>query len=74
MLVADFGIAAAFSAARSVMQTQFAPGRPNEAGEIVGEVGHTDLGSGAGDADCADKQTHPGFLLCEDVLDEGADL
>ena len=73
MLVADFGIAAAFSAARSSCRRS-SPLVPNESGEIVGEVGHTDLGSGAGDADCADKQTHPGFLLCEDVLDEGADL
>ena len=36
------------------------PRRQNEAGEIVGEVSHADLGSGAGDANCADKQTHPG--------------
>ena len=47
---------------------------PDEAGEIVDQVGHADFRSGAGNADRADEQTHPGFLLREDVLDEGADL
>ncbi|MER8773010.1 hypothetical protein NKH63_30740 [Mesorhizobium sp. M0960] len=41
--IADFGIAVAVCAAFVVMRAQFAPGaiRP---GEIVGEIGHADLG------------------------------
>ena len=42
---------------------------PDEAGEVVGEVGHADLRPGPRDANGADEQAHPGFLLREDVLD-----
>lgn len=34
--------------------------------------GHADLRPGAGDADGAHEQAHPGFQLREDVFDEGA--
>ena len=63
MLVADFGIAAAFSAARSSCRRS-SPLAPNETGEIVGEVGHTDLGSGAGDADGAGRTDPSGDFCC----------
>jgi hypothetical protein len=47
---------------------------PDEAGEIVGEIGHADLGPGAGDTDRADEQAHPEFLLRKDMLDERTDF
>src|SRR5690606_41960752 len=47
---------------------------PDIAGEIVGKIGHADLGAGAGDTDRAHEQAHAGFLLREDVFDEGPDL
>ena len=63
MLVADFGSRPHFSAAFSFT-----------AGEVVGKICHTDLRPGPRDADGAHEHVHAGFLLCEDVLDEGADF
>jgi transposase len=37
--------------------------------EVIDEVGHPDLHSGAGDADGADVQAHPVLLFGEDVFD-----
>jgi len=47
---------------------------PDEAGEVVGEVGHADLGPSAADADRAHEQAHARLLRREDMLDESADL
>ena len=40
---------------------------PDEAGEVVGEVDHPDLGACACDADRAHEEAHAGFLLREDI-------
>ena len=50
------------------------PLMPDEAGEVVGKVGHANLGSGPRHSDRAHEQAHPRFLLREDMLDEGAYL
>lgn len=47
---------------------------PNEAGEIVGKIGHADLRRGAGNADGADEEFHMRLLPREDMLDESTDL
>ena len=47
---------------------------PDETGEVVGEIGHADLGPGTCNADRAHEQVHAGFLLREDMLHEGTDL
>jgi len=47
---------------------------PDETGEVVGEIGHADLGPGPCDADRTHEQVHAGFLLRENMLDEGTDL
>lgn len=67
----DFGVASAVSPP-SPLCGRSSPLVPDEAGKIVGKVGHADLRPGAGDADGAHEQAHPGFLLREDVFDEGA--
>ena len=69
----DLGVVVAVSAVFAVMRAQFAL-VPDEAGEIVGEIGHADLGPGPCDADHVHEQAHAGFLVGKDVLDEGADL
>ena len=71
--MAVFVIAAAFSP-RSPSSGRSPPLLPDIAGEIVGEIGDADLGTGAGDTDGAHKQAHAGFLLREDVLDESPDF
>lgn len=45
-----------------------------EAFEVVGDIGETDLGLGPLDADGADEQAHPVFLGGEDMLDGRANL
>jgi len=42
---------------------------PDQTFHVVDQVGHTDLGSGSGDADGADEQSHGAFLHGEDMLD-----
>jgi len=46
---------------------------PDEACEVVGEVGHADLGPGPRYSDGTHEHAHAGFLLREDMLDAGAD-
>lgn len=41
---------------------------------VVEDIGHTDLGRGAIDADGADEHAYAALLLGEDILDTGADL
>ncbi len=67
-----FNIAAASPSRLALMGAS--PLVPDEAGKIVGEIDHSDPGAGPSDADGTHEQSHPGFLLREDVLDEGADL
>src|SRR5580658_7134648 len=49
-------------------------GEPEHSLHVVKDVGQADLGSGAGNADGADKQAHRPLLSGEDVLDRGAHL
>src|SRR5690349_1144803 len=49
-------------------------GEPKRSLHVVDDIGQADLGSGAGNADGADKQAHRPFLAGEDMLDRGAHL
>lgn len=42
---------------------------PDEAFEVVGQVGHTDFSSGALDTDVTDEYGHARFLGGKDMLD-----
>ena len=46
---------------------------PSQPGEVVGEIGQADFGSGANHADGPHDQVQAAFLGGEDVLDAGAD-
>lgn len=48
------------------------PREEDEAEHIVGQISHANFGSGAFDADGADKQRHVVFLVGEDMLDGAA--
>src|SRR6185436_9224644 len=47
---------------------------PDEACEIVGEIGHADLERRPGHADGPDEHAHAPFLMGEDMLDAGTDF
>ena len=47
---------------------------PCEALEIIDQVGHAELDSGASDADGADDKAHAVFLPGKNMLNGGADL
>ena len=48
---------------------QFLSPQPGQPLHVIGEIGEADLGSGAGEADGADEQSHRPFLPGEDMLD-----
>jgi hypothetical protein len=39
-----------------------------QAFDVIGKVGHSDLGRRPGDADGSDEQDHPMLLLCENMF------
>ena len=47
------------------------PVEPGQAGEVVDQIGHADLGAGADHADGPHDQPEAGFLGGEDMLDAG---
>jgi len=48
--------------------------QPDKAAYVVDQVHHSDLGSGPGNADCANQlAAHGTFLESEDMLDAGPD-
>jgi len=52
---------------------QTPPFVPDEAFEVVSEIGHADLELGPGHADGSDEHAHAPLLMGEDMLDAGAD-
>src|SRR5262245_49804177 len=49
------------------------PFEPEQPAHVVNEIRQADLHGRPGEANGADEQAHPGFLLGEDVLDMGPD-
>jgi len=47
---------------------------PDTAGQAIGEIGHADLRAGPGHPDGSGEQAYAGFLIGEDVLDEGVNF